>query len=1288
MQVGTYGPKTTSLPSFAVLVYHVVEATKYCSMTVMLWHRLQGQLQRQLGRRPYDASFSYCPVYYLSSGRQYASHPTPQPYNATKDVAATTDVLIIGAGGAGLLAALRCHQHCLKPLLIEKTDKIGGATAYSGGAVWIPNNHLQKVQEDGDSPAKALQYLDSLIGDGIGPASSSERRRAYVENAPQMASFLHRLGFQWRLSKGYPDYHPDLPGGREHGRSIEGNVFNLRELGDWRQYINLSPTYPIPPLFAYEAGTVARAGASLSAFAALIRVLIRSAAHRGLGREPVTLGLSLIGQLLALNRKHETTIWRNSPLESLLKRSDGSIVGAIVCQDGQKKVVLAKHGVLLCAGGFAKNQKMREEYQEGPIDTSWSSVPPSDTGDAIKAGIAVNAATALMDDAWWGPTMIDPIKGPHFALWDRARPFSICVDVAGQRFMNEAESYVDAVHHQYARHRTTKAIPAWMIVDSNFRQRYPLHTVLPRVSPKTAIESGFLFMGNTLDELAQQIGVDKEGLSRTIARFNTMAMAGVDEDFGRGSTAYHRFFGDPKSLPNANLGPIERPPFYAVRIYPGDLGTKGGLLTDEHGRVLNRQHEPIRGLYASGNTTASMMGRRYAGAGATIGPALTFAYISVNHIGKRARNYNRTGLVSGFAQYNQTRQLHFISATKSTGAKPSPSTGTAQNIVAQNQVHRKNYAELRKRLNYLGSTNFGGHLATPTRHGYRYLSFSKSSPVKHRKNYDVIIVGFGAAGACAAISAAERGARVLVLDRALGGGASAISGGVVYAGGGTRQQREAGHGNDSPEDMYRYLAQEIWGPGQYEYPSSIPAQVTRTDNYTTIPEHSPVSTATLKEFCDGSVAMLRWLEGHGARFEGSLCPYKTAYPTDEHYLYYSGNEQVWPYIQHANPYPRGHRTVAKGMASGAVLMRSLRDAAVRLGVGIRPFSRAEHLSFDETNQIFRVRFRTVHTNDPAFIRLSRLSPFRTLNNLMPWLGRRIEKHSNTVWERAATQDKASATAVILAAGGFVYNSEMVAKHLHKYQGVRPLGTPNDNGDGIRLGQSVGGSVVNLDRMSAWRFISPPSHLIQGIVVDANGQRIINEDLCGATFTEALIHRASGKGYLILDSAIWERAKLSVENEVMDSLKLPTWWLFAWGHKKANTLEQLASNLGISASELAKTTDAYNQGVASGAGDPYHKDPSLCSTINQGPFYAIDVSIRSKGRFLGFVPGITLGGLQVDGQSGLVLNQSGTPISGLYAAGRTAVGICSNSYVSGLSLADCVFSGRRAGNHATMNRGGR
>jgi succinate dehydrogenase/fumarate reductase flavoprotein subunit len=1254
----------------------------------MRCHRVQRQLRSQLPHRPYNLTFSYCPTYYLSSGRPYSStsYSPSQPGNATTGVATKTDVLIIGAGGAGLLAALRCHHHGLKPLIIEKTDKVGGASAYSGGALWIPNNHLQKPQEDGDSPVKALQYLNGLIGDEVGPASSLERRQAYVDSAPQMARFLSALGFRWRPSKGYPDYHPELPGGQEQGRSIEGDVFDIRQLGEWRQHLNLSPSYPIPPLFGYEAGIITRAGTSLAAFGSLMRVLLRFVTHKALGREAATLGVSLVGQLLALNLKHGTTIWRNSPLESLLNGPDGSIVGAVITHDGQKKEVLAKYGVLLCAGGFAKNQKMREEYQEGPVNTSWSSVPPGDTGDAIQAGMAVNAATALMDDAWWGPTMMDPVTGPYFALWDRARPSSICVDAAGQRFMNEAESYVDAVHHQYERHRKIKAIPAWMIVDSNFRRRYPISTLLPRASPKSAIESGFLFMGDTLDELAQKIGVDKDGLSKTITRFNYMAKRGIDEDFGRGSTAYHRFFGDPTSVPNACLGPIERPPFYAVKMYPGDLGTKGGLLTDAHGRVLDKQqHEPIRGLYASGNTTASMMGRRYAGAGATLGPALTFAYIAVDHMGRAAQSHNGTGPVFGVGQHTQIRKLHIGFAAKSTRNKPSPSTLAPPNMATHYEAHIKSNAKARENVKFLRSTSLRitprTHLDSGTIRGYRHRLFStKSSPDEHTKNYDVVVVGFGAAGACAAISAAEKGARVLVLDRALGGGASALSGGVVYAGGGTRQQREAGHGNDSPEDMYKYLAQEVWGSGVYEYPSPTPSQASKTDN-STIQEHGPISAATLKEFCDGSVAMIQWLEGHGARFEGSLCPYKTSYPTDEHYLYYSGNESAWPYNQHAKPHPRGHRTVAKGMTCGAVLMGHLHDAAVRLGVEIRPFSRAERLIFDESKQIVGICFRTVQKHDPAFKRLSRLSPFQPLSNILPWLGRQIEQYSNATWERAATQVEASAAAVVLAAGGFVYNPEMVAEHLPKYHGVQPLGTPADDGDGIRLGQSVGGSVAFMDKMSAWRFISPPPALMQGIVVDANGQRIANEDLYGAAFTEALIHRADGKGYLIVDSVTWDKAKSSIDKDVIASLKLPTKWLFAFGHKKAHTLEELASKLGISASELTRTTNAYNEGVASGKGDPYHKNPSLCSIISQGPYYAIDISVPAKGRLDGFVPGITLGGLRVDGQSGLVLNESGAPISGLYAAGRTAVGICSNSYVSGLSLADCVFSGRRAGNHA-------
>jgi 3-oxosteroid 1-dehydrogenase len=291
--------------------------------------------------------------------------------------------------------------------------------------------------------------------------------------------------------------------------------------------------------------------------------------------------------------------------------------------------------VLLSAGGFAKNAQMRETYERAPTSTEWTSVPPGDTGDAIRAGIDIGAATALMDDAWWGPTLVDPATGtPSFILWERSFPHSIIVDSSGRRFMNESESYVDAGHHQYERNEQVPAIPAWLIVDARHRRRYPMATLPPGLTPRSALKSGFLTKAVTLDELAGAIGVDPAGLADTVERFNALAGAGVDEDFGRGRTAYDHVYGDPSNHPNPNLGTIERAPFYAVKVWPGDLGTKGGLLTDEHARVLREDSTPIPGLYAAGNTTASVMGRTYPGPGSTIGPATTFAYIAMRHLAR------------------------------------------------------------------------------------------------------------------------------------------------------------------------------------------------------------------------------------------------------------------------------------------------------------------------------------------------------------------------------------------------------------------------------------------------------------------------------------------------------------------------------------------------------------------------------------------------------------------------------------------------------------------------------
>ncbi|KAF3897566.1 Extracellular 3-ketosteroid 1-dehydrogenase [Trichophyton interdigitale] len=548
-----------------------------------------------------------------------------------------TDVLVIGSGAGGLTAALRAQSHGLRALVVEKDEAIGGSSAYSGGAMWIPNTHLSQAAGVKDSKEDALKYLEATIGD-VGPVSSRERKVAFLENGPRLVEFLEKAGFQWRLGKGgCPDYFPEVSGGSTFGRTLEPKIFDMKKLGSWRSLVRKRPGLPIAA-YVTESNSALRSGASWSDFNALLKILLRQALLTLLGQAPSAMGQALVSQLLYLHKQAGTQIQRKTALVDLIM--DGStVVGATVKQEGAQKTIRASRGVLLAAGGFAHNKKLREKWGPSPASVEWTSAPPGDTGDAITAAMKVGAGTALLDDAWWGPTVICPLNGQNvFALTERARPFSIIVDSSGSRFMNEAEPYTDAGHHQYERHQSVKAIPAWLIVDHSFRKRYSIGGLLPlQPDPKNGLASGHLFKADTIQDLARQIDVDPAGLEKTLSRFNKMARAGVDEDFHRGVSAFDKYFGDPNIGPNPSLGPIEKPPFYAARIYPGDLGTKGGLLTDEFARVLrDSDGKPIERLYAAGNTSASVMGRTYSGAGATIAPAMTFSFIAVDHMASRA----------------------------------------------------------------------------------------------------------------------------------------------------------------------------------------------------------------------------------------------------------------------------------------------------------------------------------------------------------------------------------------------------------------------------------------------------------------------------------------------------------------------------------------------------------------------------------------------------------------------------------------------------------------------------
>jgi succinate dehydrogenase/fumarate reductase flavoprotein subunit len=543
----------------------------------------------------------------------------------------TPDVLVVGSGAAALTAALRAKSLGLSPLVVEKSSHIGGTTSYSGGGLWVPNSGLHP--NNNDSFDDALKYMEAIIGDNDGPASTRERKVAFLEEGPKMVQFLAKEGFEWLPSTGYPDYFPLSPGGKVSGRSIEGNLFNLNRLGEWKEKMRMGVRVPSLPLYTYEGAKLFQWKSSWIGLITAMKVVYwRKKRHMWMGKDPVTKGESLIGQLLRMNVEKDIPIWLDAPLTQLIERN-GAVTGAIVEKDGKEVHVHPKRGIILAAGGFSRSNSMREEHHGRPFTAAWSLCAPTDTGEVINAAVSVGAATSLMDDAWWGPTVLDPTSGKvTWMQFERCLPHSMIVDKDGKRFTNEAQSYTALIKDQFRRSRTTCAIPAYFILDSRHRRRYVLAGLMPGKVPQAALDSGMVVEANSLKELAQKLSINPAGLEATASRFNGMVATGVDEDFGRGGSPYDTWFGDPKYKPNPTLGTIERAPFYGARIVPSDLGTKGGVLTDEYARALRDDGSVIRGLYAVGNTSATVMGRHYIGAGSTLGPALAFAFIAANHV--------------------------------------------------------------------------------------------------------------------------------------------------------------------------------------------------------------------------------------------------------------------------------------------------------------------------------------------------------------------------------------------------------------------------------------------------------------------------------------------------------------------------------------------------------------------------------------------------------------------------------------------------------------------------------
>jgi 3-oxosteroid 1-dehydrogenase len=536
------------------------------------------------------------------------------------------DFVVVGSGGGGMAAALTAADAGMSVLVVEKGRKFGGSTAISGGGIWIPNNPTLRAEGHDDSRESIRRYLD-LLTEGRVPAA---RLDAFVDHGPAAMELLCRsrwMTFSW--TKGYADYHPELEGGRPLGRSIEAKPFDTRKLGEDEKYQR--PNSMKGPLglwvTAKDYHDLAMVKRTWRGRWASVVAAWRVSSNVVRRRHMATGGRALAARMRMALKDAGIPLWLRSPMTGLVTDAAGAVRGVVVDREGTTVRVGARRGVLLATGGFDHNPELRARYLPEGAHPDFSAGARENVGDGIVAGEQVGAALDLMDDAWWMPSVRHPAGAVIPLVSERCIPPSVIVNAEGVRFTNESAPYVNFVHDQLAGGH----VPAWFVMDAKARSRYPFAQILPGMPiPQEFYDAGIAFKAGTLAELAGKIGVPADRLAATVERFNGFARAGVDADFGRGNSAYDRYYGDP-TLPNPNIDVLDKAPYYAFRIEVGDLGTKGGLVTDEHARVLRADGGVVAGLYATGNVSASVMGNEYAGPGATIGPAMVFGYIAARH---------------------------------------------------------------------------------------------------------------------------------------------------------------------------------------------------------------------------------------------------------------------------------------------------------------------------------------------------------------------------------------------------------------------------------------------------------------------------------------------------------------------------------------------------------------------------------------------------------------------------------------------------------------------------------
>jgi 3-oxosteroid 1-dehydrogenase len=553
------------------------------------------------------------------------------------------DVIVVGSGAGGLTAALRAADHGLKVLVLEKTGLYGGTSATSGGAIWVPCHGQGGYQDNPECAAMYLKHLTKAEGDG-------SRIAAFLDHAPAMIAYLHETGLAFDMLDGYPDYYPEVPGATV-GRALVPREIDGQELGD--DYLLMRRPFGAFMLFNRYSLDLAQAflfsgrlpGWRRTAASMFLRYWFDLPWRLKTGRDRrATMGNALIGSLRRELKRRDVPIVLNAPLRRVIF-DEGRVCGVeIDLVNGSRRFSVRK-GLILASGGFEQCQSLRDANLPVATDCDWSLTPPGmNTGDALLAAQQIGATVAQMPYFWWAPSTQLPSRSnpgvleTHQMFFDHRHPHSLIVNRVGERFANESCTYDDFGKAMIAdQQRTGANLPCWMIFDSNYRRKYscgglPPSLVMPdRRVPKPWWDR-YLYRAETVRSLAAKIGIPPPALESSVRVINASAANGLDPQFGRGESAYDRFFGDQSVEPNPALGPVDKPPFYAIRIHLGDLGTKGGLRADAHARVLDTEGRPIAGLYAVGNCAASPFANCYPGSGGTIAAAMTFGYIAADHL--------------------------------------------------------------------------------------------------------------------------------------------------------------------------------------------------------------------------------------------------------------------------------------------------------------------------------------------------------------------------------------------------------------------------------------------------------------------------------------------------------------------------------------------------------------------------------------------------------------------------------------------------------------------------------